>query len=268
MSIGILITLSVLLYPAVSDYVNSRSQSRAVAHYIGDVAAMEDENMRALLEAAHDYNRSLFLKQDRFRFSEEETAEYREQLNTGRGVMGILVIDKIDVNLPVYHGTDQDTLQVGLGHMQGTSLPVGGAGTHAFITGHRGVPSSKLLTDLNKLTEGDTFTLYVMGEALTYQIDQILVVEPHETEALSIDPDMDYCTLVTCTPYGVNSHRLLARGRRMENAANPGWETIYAGARWLDKPIVIMIFMIPVIPVLFIYIIIRCRKIQKEGMRR
>jgi len=178
--------------------------------------------------------------------------------------MGILVIDKIDVKLPIYHGTEAAVLQVGLGHMPGSSLPVGGTGAHAFITGHTGLPSTTLLTRLDRMAVGDTFVIYVMGETLTYEVDKIEVVLPHEVESLKIDPDMDYCTLVTCTPYGINSHRLLVRGRRIENMAEA---SVYgAGAVQVDKYRIILIFIIPVLPLLAIYIILKSRRIIKGGV--
>ena len=261
----IAVDLYALLYPKVSDYVNSQSQSRAVVQYFDDVAGMGEENMKESLDAAHDYNKKLLTKEDRFRMTDEEVAEYNKQLDAGRGILGTLAIDKIDVKLPIYHGTDEGVLQVGLGHLRGSSLPVGGAGTHAFITGHRGLPSSTLLTDLDKVGIGDTFTLYIMGETLTYQVDNIQTVEPEETEALYIDPAMDYCTLVTCTPYGINTHRMLVRGRRMEEAANTGWETLSSDARFLGRANVVLIFLTPLLPVLALFIIIKCRKINKGG---
>jgi len=261
----IIIDLSVLLYPTISDYVNSRNQSRVVSGYLDDVAVKTGENTQAVLDEAHEYNESLRKKPNRFNVTEEETAEYKKKLDTGRGVMGIFVIDKIDVKLPIYHGSDEGVLQIGLGHMQGTSLPIGGTGTHAIITGHRGLPSSTLFTHLDKMAEGDSFTVFVMGETITYQVDNIQTVEPHEVQALDIDPDMDYCTLVTCTPYGINSHRLLVRGRRIENAAVNDWGALYSEARLLDKLMVIFIFIIPVMLVLIVYFIVKCRRIQKGG---
>jgi len=265
MTLGVFITLSVLLYPTVSDYLNSRSQSRVVARYFDDVVHMDDEKPQRLLKAAREYNRKLLKNNYRFKFTEQETTEYRSLLNTGGDVMGVLVIDKINVKLPIYHGTDEGVLHAGVGHIQGSSLPVGGTGTHSFITGHRGLPSATLLSNLNKMAEGDIFILYVLGETLTYQVDQIQTVEPHEVETLAIDPDMDYCTLVTCTPYGVNSHRLLVRGQRVENADTADWNSIYAGAKRLDKLIIILIFTVPVLPVLIIYIMFKCVKIRKGG---
>jgi len=264
-ALAVIADLFVLLYPTVSDYFNSRTQSRVVTRYIDDVEKLNGDQAEAMLEAARAYNRDLLHKPDRFQFTDQETADYMQQLNTGRNVMGILVIDKINVKLPIYHQTDESVLQVGLGHIPGTSLPVGGAGTHTFITGHRGLPSSTLLTDLDKMAEGDTFVLYVMGETLTYQVDQIQTVLPQEMEALDIDPTMDYCTLVTCTPYGVNDHRLLVRGRRVENATTLGWESLYADADQMDKITMIGIFIAPILPVLIVLILIRYIKIHKKG---
>ena len=263
---GVIATLSVMLYPFIADYVNSHSQSRVTSHYYDDMAVMDDGDRQEILAAAHEYNENLRKKTNRFDFVDEDLSEYRQQLNAGSGVMGILNIDKINVNLPIYHGTDEGVLQIGTGHLQGTSLPVGGIGTHAFITGHRGLPSSKLLTNLDKMAEGDLFILFVMGETLTYLVDSIQVVTPDEVKALNINPDMDFCTLVTCTPYGINTHRLLVRGYRIENTQSNQWEMILDDSKRLDKIAVIGIFMIPVFPVLLIFAIIRCLKIYRKGI--
>jgi len=253
------------LYPTVSDYINSRSQTRVVGRYLEDVEKMDDENKEEMLAAAREYNMKLLYKKDRLSFTEEETAEYKKQLDTGRGVMGILEIDKINVMLPIYHGTDEGVLQIGIGHMQGTSLPIGGKDTHAFITGHRGLPSSKLLTNLDKMTYGDIFVLRILDETLTYQVDNIQTIEPDNAESLEIVKDMDYCTLVTCTPYGINTHRLLVRGQRIENIEGYSFVDYGAGARQLDKLKIILIFIIPALPVLTIFAFIIFRRIQKGG---
>ena len=264
--IGLFATLSVLLYPVVADYVNTRSQSRVTSNYLEEIAVIDDGNRQAILEAAHEYNRALRNNPDRFFYTDEDVTEYKNQLDLGRGVMGILTIDKINVNLPIYHGTNEGVLQIGAGHLQGTSLPVGGAGTHSFITGHRGLPSSKLLSNLDKLVEGDQFSLYIMGETLIYQVDQIQVVLPDEVNALDIHADMDYCTLVTCTPYGVNTHRLLVRGLRTENDVDKSQLVEKDNnSKQLEKIVVLRIFLIPVIPVLLIITVIRCLKIFKKG---
>ena len=261
---GLFITLSVLLYPFAARYLNSKTQTRVVTQYINDVQAIDDGSRQVILDAAHEYNRNLLCRARRFKFTEKEKAEYLEQLDAGRRVMGLLMIGKLDINLPIYHGTDEGVLQVGLGHMQGTSLPVGGVGTHAFITGHRGLPSSKLLSNLNKLVEGDTFALYILSETLTYQVDNIRTVSPDMVEALDIDPEQDFCTLVTCTPYGVNTHRLLVRGHRIDNLADAKWDSLYADAKYLDKSMVILLLMVPVLPIMAIVVIFICRKIRKR----
>jgi len=263
--LAVLIDLSVLLYPTVSETVNARSQSRVVAKYIDTVTGANSAKTQAMLDAADAYNKALLHNPSRYDFTAADTAEYKGQINTSGGVMGILMIDKINVRLPIYHGTDEGVLEVGVGHVEGTSLPVGGIGTHTVIAGHTGLPSALLLTDLNKLTNGDTFVLYILGQALTYQVDQIQVVLPEEADQMDIDPDMDYCTLVTCTPYGVNDHRLLVRGHRIETSGK-GWTAISAGASQLDKVKTILIFNMPVCLILTVYAVLKSRKIHKGGL--
>jgi len=213
-----LVGLSVMLYPLVSDYLNAQRQSRVVAQYFTDLEDLTQEDFNELFRVARDYNAALQHNNTRFVLTDADEEEYFSLLNPfGNGMMGILIIDKINVNLPIYHGTSEGVLQLGAGHFEGSSMPVGGAGTHTVISGHRGLPSSILLTDLDQMEIGDTFVLNILGEVLTYKIDQIIVVEPHEIEALAIDPEKDNATLVTCTPYGVNSHRMLVRGIRTAN---------------------------------------------------
>ncbi|MCL2105951.1 MAG: class C sortase [Oscillospiraceae bacterium] len=265
-ALAFLVFLSVLLYPRVAKYVNARSQSRIVVQYLDKVSGMDEEEARVLLEAAREYNESLLEKAFRFEFTPEETARYKSLLDPGGGVMGILEIGKIDVKLPIYHGTDESVLAAGIGHLPGSSLPVGGTGTHAVITGHRGLPSSKLLSSLDKIAEGDTFLLHVLGETLTYQVDDIKTVEPNELRALDIDPDLDFCTLVTCTPYGVNTHRLLVRGQRVETLASPDRATFRADARRVERPLIILLFLVPALPVLVIFFVLGYRKIRKGGV--
>ena len=214
-----LIGIGILAYPTFSDWWNSFHQSRAIAGYSERVANINDARYKQLMEAAHKYNDELREMGDgRFSLTDEQRKEYNEQLNVaGLGIMGYVDIPKINITLPVYHGTSESVLQIAVGHIEGSSLPVGGVGTHAVISGHRGLPSAKLFTDLDKLQEGDTFQLTVLDEVLTYQIDQIRIVLPNELEELAIDPKQDYCTMVTCTPYGINSHRMLVRGHRIDN---------------------------------------------------
>ena len=209
--------IGLLVYPTFSDWWNDLHQSRAIAGYVEKVSDMSDEKNRAMWEAAQAYNERLLQKSgDRFVLTDEEKEAYNKVLDvTGTGIMGYVNIPKIAVSLPIYHGTDPAVLEIAVGHIEGSSLPVGGKGTHCVISGHRGLPSAKLFTDIDRLKEGDTFQLQVLNRTLTYEVDQIRIVLPDQLEDLAIDPDKDYCTLVTCTPYGVNTHRLLVRGHRI-----------------------------------------------------
>ena len=210
--------LSLLLYPTVSDYWNSFHASRAVAAYAQEVADLNGEEYDRLLAAARDYNARVAQRSNTFALTEEEAAEYQSLLNMdGTGIMGYIEIPNIKLSLPIYHGTEESVLQIAVGHLDWSALPVGGEGTHCVLSGHRGLPSAKLFTNLDQLREGDTFTLRVLDEVLCYEVDQIRVVEPQDTDALLPEPGQDLCTLVTCTPYGVNTHRLLVRGHRIEN---------------------------------------------------
>lgn len=209
--------LSLLLYPTVSDYWNSFHASRAVAAYAQEVADLNGAEYDALLEAARDYNARVPERSNTFALTEAEQAEYQSLLNMdGTGIMGYIEIPNIKLSLPVYHGTEESVLQIAVGHLDWSALPVGGEGTHCVLSGHRGLPSAKLFTNLDQLREGDTFTLRVLDEVLCYEVDQIRIVEPQDTAALLPEPGQDLCTLVTCTPYGVNTHRLLVRGHRIE----------------------------------------------------
>ena len=190
-----LIGLSLLLYPTVSDYWNSLHQTRAIADYAEEVAKLDDARYEQLWNDAVRYNEALPLKADRYQMSDEERKEYESLLNvSGNGIIGYIEIPRIACSLPIYHGTNEAVLQIAVGHIEGTSLPVGGAGCHCVLSGHRGLPSAKLFTDLDKLQAGDDFILRVLDETLTYEVDRILIVEPHEMEPLEIDPDQDYCT--------------------------------------------------------------------------
>ena len=210
--------LSLLLYPTVSDYWNSFHASRAVAAYAQEVADLNGAEYDALLEAARDYNVRVPERSNTFALTEAEQAEYQSLLNMdGTGIMGYIEIPNIKLSLPIYHGTEESVLQIAVGHLDWSALPVGGEGTHCVLSGHRGLPSAKLFTNLDQLREGDTFTLRALDEVLCYEVDQIRVVEPQDTAALLPEPGQDLCTLVTCTPYGVNTHRLLVRGHRIEN---------------------------------------------------
>ena len=217
--------LFVLLYPSVSDYVNSLHASRAMASYDKAVESLAEEDYTQEWEMTRAYNTYLTqysgLGSAAVAEGKREDDPYESLLNVGGdGIMGVINIPAIDIRLPIYHGTSEGVLQVAIGHYEGSSLPTGGESTHAILTGHRGLPSAKLFTDLDRLEVGDVFYIKVLGEILEYQIDQIETVLPHELDSLSITPGEDYVTLVTCTPYGINSHRLLVRGTRIEYDGN------------------------------------------------
>ena len=213
----ILTGLSLLLYPTVSDYLKNLSYRRAITDYIANVEPLDDGRSEAMLADARAFNEALAEKGGfvpLLSVAEQKTYDSLLDID-GTGVMGYVSIPKVNISLPVYHGTSDAVLQHGVGHLEGSSLPVGGTGTHAALSAHTGLPSAKLFTNIDQLVLGDSFTVQVLKETLTYEVDQILVVLPDQTEALNIEPGEDYCTLVTCTPYGVNSHRLLVRGRRV-----------------------------------------------------
>ena len=263
-----LVGLSVMLYPTVSDYVNQINQSRAVASYSEEVENLSDVDYQAYFDAADDYNRRLAETPDAF-YRPEEVSGYTDTLDvSGTGIMGYITISKIGVELPVYHGTSDGVLQVAAGHLEGSSLPVGGAGTHAVISAHRGLPSAKLFTNLDELEVGDTFTITVLDRVLTYEVDQISIVLPTETDLLQPVEGKDYVTLMTCTPYGINTHRLLVRGKRIENAENQKHIRVTADALRIEPIIVAPALAVPMLLVMLVVMLavphLRKRKNQRE----
>jgi len=231
----VMIGMCVLLYPQMSNYINVKNQTRAIDTYVDTVSTLNYQDYSSYLQAAREYNARLAAGsttvKDAFAAGQENgeahTGDYWSLLNVDDDdVMGYIEIDKINVQLPIYHGTGEEVLSVGVGHLQGSSLPVGGAGTHAVLSAHTGMPSAQLFTDVDQLQLGDTFALKILGDTLTYQVDQILTVLPSDVDALSIVPGQDYVTLVTCTPYGINTHRLLIRGTRIQNPADYSETTI------------------------------------------
>lgn len=261
--------LSLLLYPTVSDYWNSLHQSKAIANYADQVAELDDAVYEQLWADAKAYNQALLGKTNRYILTEEERAEYDSLLNvSGNGIIGYIEIKKIHCSLPIYHGTDEGVLQIAAGHIEGSSLPTGGKGTHCVLSGHRGLPSARLFTDLDKLTEGDTFVLRILDETLTYEVDQIRIVEPRELSALEIEEDKDYCTLVTCTPYGVNSHRLLVRGHRIDNLKDGAAERLTSDAMQVEPVIVAAIVaVLMLLLLLFLMMVITRRKRTHKGRK-
>lgn len=218
LSIVFLIGLSLLLYPKFSNYWNSLHQTRDVNQYVTQVESIDEATYEALLQEAKTYNDSLLERANQFKLTDEQAERYPVLLNiSDTGIMGYIEIPVIGVTLPIYHGTTHAVLQTAVGHIDWTSLPVGGESTHCVLSGHRGLPSSRLFTDLDKLVTGDVFLIKVLNETFTYEVDQILIVEPEDTLALQINAGKDYCTLVTCTPYGINTHRILVRGHRIDN---------------------------------------------------
>ena len=212
-----LVGLAVFLYPSVSNYINSKNQSRAISTYQEALQSLSEEDYSRFWNEAIVYNEALAEKRMNFTLSDEELAEYNSILDaTGTGVIGYIEIENIGVNLPIYHGTEETVLQVGIGHLEGTSFPTGTKSTHVVLSGHRGLPSSKLFSDLDQMIVGDTFLLHILDQTFAYQVDQINIVLPEETNDLAIQTDKEYVTLVTCTPYGVNTHRLLVRAKRVD----------------------------------------------------
>ena len=224
----LLVGLSLVLYPTVSDYWNSFHQSKAVASYLQDVEDMDESKMESLRGEARVYNEKIPQNvTPSLQGSEEAKILYNETFKVSKsGIMAYIEIPKLNTTLPIYHGTDETVLQVAIGHIPGTSFPIGGKGSHAVVSGHRGLPSARLFTDIDHLVEGDIFLIQVLDETLTYQVDQILTVLPQEVSALRIDPNQEYVTLITCTPYGVNTHRLLVRGHRVAKSTKRNFSSL------------------------------------------
>ena len=266
--------LSLLLYPKFADFWNSMHQSKAIATYSDAVASLDDGKNQALLAEAEAFNEVLKHRTNSFALSEEELAQYYKTLDvTGTGIMGYVEIPSIKVSLPIYHGTSEGVLQIAAGHLDWTNLPIGGAGTHCVLSGHRGLPSAKLFTDLDRLTEGDTFLLRTLNQIYTYEVDQILIVLPSDVSNLVPEAGKDYCTLTTCTPYGINSHRMLVRGHRVENAAEAKTITVVSEATIIDARLVAGALAMPILFVLLIVTTFsdsqarRRRRIMKEIRR-
>jgi sortase A len=259
--------LALVLYPSVSDAYNSVHQSHAVADYSAQVADMDDSEYEEIFEQARQYNEALAERgYTNFVLSEAEQAEYESLLNVDE-VMGYIEIPSIRCVLPIYHGTSEEVLAAGIGHVEGSSLPVGGESTHCVLSGHRGLPSSKLFTDLDQLVVGDRFVLQILDETLTYEVDQIRIVEPDDIEELAIVPGKDYCTLVTCTPYGINTQRLLVRGHRVENDDSDSVR-VTADAVQIEPVLVAPFAAVPIFALMLIWVFRRPRKHFKRKHRK
>ena len=252
-----IIGLSLLLYPTVSDWWNSRVQSYAMSNYIQSVSVLDNDQYEELWNRAKEYNATLLDRTNQYRLEESQLPLYEQLLNVdGSGIMGYVEIPCINVSLPVYHGTSDAVLQIAIGHLDWTSLPTGGESTHCVVSGHRGLPSAKLFTDLDKMKTGDLFMIHVLDETLTYEVDQIRIVYPDETEDLLIQEGEDLCTLFTCTPYGINTHRLLVRGHRVDSLEMAEEVRVSADAVIIEKLVVAPFVLAPILLVMFIILLI------------
>lgn len=261
--VGILLVLilfagvCIMLYPAISQYWNSKTQSRIVENYENVISSLSEEDFKKFFEEATAYNKALFELDDPL-YDYKKISGYNNILNVSNvGIMGYITIEKLGVELPIYHGTSSDVLNIACGHLEGTSLPVGGQNSHCVLSAHRGLPRAKLFTDLDKMECGDTFTITVLNKTITYQVDQIKIVNPDEVRNLTIEEGQDRCTLLTCTPYGVNTHRLLVRGTRIENAKPMIYVT--SDAYKIDSIVATPIVAAPILLILLIYLLVKYR---------
>ena len=259
MACGMLAGVFLLLYPSVSNYWNSFHQTRAISEYSEAVSTMDKDEQKEIIESARAYNEKLAETGILWNMTEAQRAEYNKELSIdGSEVMAVVSIPKFHIRCPIYHGTDETVLQIAVGHIEGSSLPVGGKDTHTIISGHRGLPSARLFTDIDKIKEGDTWTINVLNETLTYECDQIRIVLPDDLSGLRIEEGRDLCTLVTCTPYGINTHRLLVRGHRIPNAN--GSAEITADAIQVEPVFVALFLAIPVLILLIIILLLSTRR--------
>lgn len=269
LTVGFLVGISLLLYPAFSDFWNSKTQTHAIVNYESVLEYLDPEDYTEIFQQAYDYNKQLsesafcpILDPDRF-------PGYWESLNvTDFGMIGYLKIPRIGVELPVYHGTSPEVLSYGVGHLQGSSLPVGGESTHSVMSAHRGLPSAKLFTDLDRLEMGDTFQVIVLDQILTYQVDQIKIVLPNEIEDLQIEEGKDYCTLFTCTPYGINTHRLLVRGIRIETIEEKPAIYIANEAFRIEPLLVMPLVAAPMLLLFLLHLMVKYREPPKDNQKK
>lgn len=261
---ALLVGLSVMLYPVISDWWNSHTQSRAIASYMEQVENLDETDYKAILKRANEYNEQI--KKLSSPYTQYNTVnDYYEILDiTGTGIMGYISIPQIRVELPIYHGTSEGVLNIAVGHLQGSTLPIGGEGTHSVISAHRGLPSAKLFSDLNQLIEGDTFTITVLKDVYTYEVEEINIVEPNQMDKLICVPGQDLVTLMTCTPYGVNSHRLLVRAHRIDTVFEKEMKSASTDAILLDSMTVVPFVAAPLLIALIAYWVWGGRKSKKK----
>ena len=259
---GMFIGVFLLLYPSVANYWNSFHQTRAIAGYSETVSHMSKEDYKKILNEAHKYNERLAEIGMRWNMDDMQREEYNRQLKIeGTEVMGYVSMPKFHIKCPIYHGTDEAVLQIAVGHLESSSLPVGGESTHTLISGHRGLPSARLFTDIAKIKEGDVWTITVLNETLTYECDQIRVVLPDDLSDLKIEEGKDLCTLITCTPYGINTHRLLVRGHRIPNV--DGLADLTADAIQIEPVFIAPFLAVPVLILLIIMMLITTRRAKR-----
>lgn len=261
--VSFFIGLSVLLYPAISSYWNSKTQSEAIVDYEAMLANIRAEDYSVYFEAAEEYNRRLLTLEEPI-LNHTELENYWDLLNlSGTGMMGYVTVPKIGQELPVYHGTSDAVLSIAAGHFEGTSLPIGGADTHSVVSAHRGLPTAELFTYLDRMELGDTFYFTILDRVITYEVDQIRIVEPYDTSLIRVEDGGDYCTLLTCTPYGINTQRLLVRGHRIDSVQQ---KNIYISneAYRVDTLVVMPIVALPIIFVLLIYVMFA--PVKKESL--
>ena len=265
LTVGFLIGISLLLYPSFSEYWNSKTQSRAITDYETVLEYMEPEDYSAIFQQAYDYNQQLYEAQINPLLYPDHVPGYWDTLNvTDFGMIGYLKIDRIDVELPIYHGTSEEILNYGVGHLVGSSLPVGGESTHSVMSAHRGLPSAKLFTELDRVELGDTFQITVLDQILTYQVDQIKIINPNEIDDLQIEEGKDYCTLFTCTPYGINTHRLLVRGIRIETILEKPVIYVANEAFRIEPLLVTPAVAAPILLVFLIHLMVKYREPPKK----
>ena len=264
LTLGFLVGICILLYPAFSNYWNSKTQSRAITNYESVLENLKPEDYSALFENAHAYNKALY-ETDFPLMDYDQVPGYHDTLRiSDSDMIGYLKIDRIGVELPIYHGTSDKVLNRGVGHLEGSSLPVGGENTHCVMSAHRGLPSSKLFTDLDRVEKGDTFQIVVLDQVLTYQVDFIKVIEPNDISDLQIIEGGDYCTLFTCTPYGINTHRLLVRGIRIETIKEKPVLYVSNEAFRIEPLLVTPAVAAPMLLVLLIYLLVKYREPPKH----
>lgn len=257
--------LCLLLYPSLSEWTSARGQSRRIESYAEIISGIREEEYRQILQKAHDCNKEIARTGIRFHMSDQEKEEYRKLLNVeGTSVMAYIEIPRIGILLPVCHGTEEEVLLRNICHMEGTSLPVGGESSHCVLTGHRGLPGARLFTDLDDLMPGDIFTLHVLDQVLTYQVDRVRIVRPDDLSWLVIYEGQDLCTLLTCTPYGINTHRLLVRGKRIETEMTPSVPTAKAGRKPLLLAAAVMAALLAITALVWMGNIMKRRR-KREG---